>query len=100
MGWGMIRVISGTGGRSTSRQGWLQTVWDVLQADELACAALLRQAGGRLGAVELIEGETSSEEALAYARALLELGRADEAWEVFGAVVDAAFAWFRPAAVA
>lgn len=86
--------------QSDPPSGWFQLLWDVLQTDEDACLALLRSSGGREGPVELVEGTTSAREALAYARALHELGRTDEARDVFAAVVDAAFAFLAAAATA
>ena len=43
--------------------------------------------------VALVEGDTSTGDALAYARTLVELGYATEAWEIFQAAVWAAFGW-------
>jgi hypothetical protein len=81
--------------------GWFQVLWEVLQTDDQACLGLIRSAGGRDEVIELVDGATSTEDALAYARTLSELGFVAEAWDVFCAVVDAAFAsWAPEAAVA
>lgn len=56
---------------------------------EDGCLAWLEAIGGRggTGVVELVEGELTAEEALAYAAVLLELGRSVEAAEVVAAAV-------------
>jgi hypothetical protein len=88
----MFEVVAG---ESVTRAGsWFQTLWDVLQDDDEACLGLIRSAGGHDSAVELVEGTTSAGDALAYARTLAELGHGQEAWEIFNAVVRAAFSWW------
>jgi hypothetical protein len=75
-------------------ESWVQIVWDVLQTDDEACWRLIRSAGGKVGAmVALIEGDTSVQEALAYARTLFELGLAVEARDILTEVLRAAFGW-------
>jgi hypothetical protein len=59
-----------------------------LPVDEDACVALL-QPWGLAAHVSLVEGDVSVREALTYARVLLEIGRDEEAWEVFEAVLAA-----------
>lgn len=78
--------------------GWLQALWDVLQADDEACLRLIRTAGGHEEAVELVDGLASTADALAYARTLVELGHAAEAWDVFCQVVSTCFAASAPTA--
>lgn len=70
-------------------QGWFRTLFELLDVGEELCLGLIRTYGGRGGTVELIEGEASSLDALAYARVLLELGRPVEAEEVLLAVLGA-----------
>lgn len=74
---------------------WFQTVWDVLQADDEACLGLIRQAGGRGGAVALVDGDATPADALAYARTLSELGFVAEARDVLFEVLRAAFGIYR-----
>lgn len=77
--------------------GWFQTLWDVLQCDDEACVGLLRSAGGRMGAVvELVEGEASPEDALAYARTLSELGFVTEGREILAEVLRTVFVGWWP----
>ncbi len=70
---------------------WLQAVWDVLQADDEACLGMIRSAGGRSGAVALVDGDIDTSDALAYARTLCDLGRRVEARDVLMQVLQAAF---------
>lgn len=79
-------------------RGWFQVLWDVLQTDDQACLGLIRSAGGRDEDVELVDGVVSAGDALAYARTLWDLGFGAEAWDVFCAVVEAAFASLAPRA--
>jgi hypothetical protein len=77
-------------------ENWVQTLWDVLQTDDEACLGLIGAAGGRIsGMVALVEGDTSSADALAYARTLCELGLVSEAYDVLTEVLRNAFAWLR-----
>ncbi len=69
--------------------GWFQTVWDVLQADDVACLALIAATTGVRCDVELIDGQVSPEDALAYARTLYELGYVAQARDVLQAVLCA-----------
>lgn len=64
-----------------------QTLWELLPVDEQACVALL-QPWGLQAKVNLIEGELSVREALTYARVLHELGREEDAYSVFLAVLE------------
>ena len=64
-----------------------QTLWELLSVDELACGVLL-QPWGLTAKVQLIEGELSVREALTYARVLRELGREEDAYAVFQAVLE------------
>jgi len=71
---------------------WFQTLWDVMQVDHEACMDLIRAAvGSRELVVSLIGGELSALDALAYARTLVDLGRMQEAEEVFHLVLQVAF---------
>ena len=70
---------------------WFQAIWDVLQADEEACLGMIRSAGGRFGAVALVEGDVDTPDALAYARTLCDLGRMVEARDVLLQVLRTAF---------
>ncbi|MEN0060883.1 MAG: hypothetical protein AAGA48_01975 [Myxococcota bacterium] len=71
---------------------WFQTLWDVMQVDEEACLNLIRSvAPSRDLVVNLIEGDLSALEALAYARTLVDLGRLQEAQEIFQLVLQVAF---------
>jgi hypothetical protein len=63
------------------------TLWELLPVDEEACVALLHP-WGLAAKVVLVEGELSVREALTYARVLMELGREEEAYGVFEAVVS------------
>jgi hypothetical protein len=72
--------------------GWFQTLWDVLQSDDEACAGLLRSAGGQMGGtVALVEGDASPDDALAYARTLSELGFVTEGREILAEVMRSVF---------
>ena len=71
---------------------WFQTLWDVLQVDPEACLHLIRTvAGSRELVISLIGVELSALDALAYARTLVDLGRLQEAEEVFQLVLQVAF---------
>ena len=63
-----------------------QTLWELVPVDEDVCVALL-QPWGLAVRVPLVEGELSVREAIRYVRVLLEIGRDDQAWEVFEAVL-------------
>lgn len=71
------------------------TLRDVLLATDESDAAqwveVQRAVRHRPAVVHLIEDDCSTDEALAYARTLWELGRDDETDEVLEAVLDAAF---------
>jgi len=72
-------------------QLWFQTLWDVMQVDEEACLDLIRAVvGSRDMVVSLIGADLSALDALAYARTLIDLGRLQEAEEVFQLVVQVA----------
>jgi len=64
-----------------------QTLWELLPVDEEACVALLTP-WGLSAKVVLVEGELSVREALTYARVLVEIGRDEEAYGVFDAVLS------------
>lgn len=74
-------------------QSWFTMVVEVLESGEEAALGLIRAAAprarGGAGVVELIEGPTSSLDALAYAQVLIELGRRWEAEEIVRAVICA-----------
>lgn len=70
---------------------WFQTLWDVMQVDEEACLALIRTvAGSKEMVVHLIGADLSALDALLYARTLIDLGRLQEAEEVFRLVLQVA----------
>jgi hypothetical protein len=72
------------------RGTWVEALFDLLVADgERAAADVLRAALGPSPdwPVPLVEAEPTPEEALAYARALAEWGREEDAREVFAEVV-------------
>ncbi len=71
---------------------WFRTLWDVLQVDEEACLTLIEAvAGSREIVVSLVGGELNALDALSYARTLVDLGRLQEAEEVFRLVLQVAF---------
>lgn len=71
---------------------WFQTLWDMMQVDEEACLNLIHAvAGSAPRMIRLVEGELSALDALAYARTLVDLGRLQEAQEVFSQVLLVAF---------
>lgn len=78
---------------------WFQTVWDVLQADDVACLALIAATTGVRCDVELVDGQVSPEDALAYARTLYELGYVAQARDVLQAVLSAQLATPAPVIV-
>jgi hypothetical protein len=65
-----------------------QAVWELLSSDDGACAGLLAP-WDHGAAVSLVEGDLSVPDALAYARGLADMGRDDQARELFDAVLRA-----------
>ncbi|MEM6929212.1 MAG: hypothetical protein AAF602_19895 [Myxococcota bacterium] len=71
---------------------WFRTLWDVMQVDEVACLNLIQTVtGSREMVISLIGADLSALDALAYARTLIDLGRLQEAEEVFQLVLQVAF---------
>lgn len=69
---------------------WVEIALSALdEAEDDVVVAALREIGAPVArTVSLFEGDLEPEEALAYARVLLELGRADEAREVVSALLE------------
>lgn len=73
--------------------GWFQAFFEMLMVDDMAAATLLAAMGGSLAArVALIECDITVEEALSYARVLLDLGEDGQAGEIAQEAMNAAFA--------
>jgi hypothetical protein len=69
---------------------WVEIALSALdEAEDDVVVAALREIGAPVArCVSLFEGDLEPEEALAYARVLLELGRGDEAREVVSALLE------------
>jgi hypothetical protein len=72
---------------------WFHTLFEVLTTDDDgACTSLLAASGGAIGAtVSLFEADVTVEEALSYARIMLDLGQEARAIELVREALLAAF---------